>query len=183
MGVGAAPWGLLKLEFRSFKPCSRQTKQTNAQALKTSSKTNAREYATANIKTLATTTWKWCQYCKSSRRCRRQDTTKISKNPHWHAIFCNFSLSCSASVRLHVEVRHGYDRTRGVGAAPRRRRSNEAIWQKILVPRIAYWSRDEKKLLNESPKKTMITYIFIFISMRPAFDPTQARLRSRQSTH
>ena len=36
-------------------------------------------------------------------------------------------LSRSASIRLHVEVRNGYGRARGVGAAPRRRRSNEAI--------------------------------------------------------
>ena len=76
--------------FRSLKPCRRQAKQTNAQALQTSSKTNAREYATAKFKTLATTVWKWCQFCKSSRRCRRQDTTKISIIPPRHAIFLQF---------------------------------------------------------------------------------------------
>ena len=44
--------------FHSFMPCRRQAKQTNAQALQTSSKTNGREYATAKFKTLATTIWK-----------------------------------------------------------------------------------------------------------------------------
>ena len=38
--------------FHSFEPCRRQAKQTNAQALQTSSKANAREYATAKFKTL-----------------------------------------------------------------------------------------------------------------------------------
>ena len=36
-------------------------------------------------------------------------------------------LSRSASIRVHVEVRNGYGRARGVGAAPRSRRSYEAI--------------------------------------------------------
>ena len=42
----------------SFKLCRRQAKQTNAQALHTSSTTNAREYANAKFKTVATTVWK-----------------------------------------------------------------------------------------------------------------------------
>ena len=36
-------------------------------------------------------------------------------------------LSRSASIRILVDVRDGYGRARGIGAAPRRRRSNEAI--------------------------------------------------------
>ena len=36
-------------------------------------------------------------------------------------------LSRSPSIRVHVEVPNGYGRTRGVGAAPRRGRSNQAV--------------------------------------------------------
>ena len=36
-------------------------------------------------------------------------------------------LSRSASIRVHVDVRNGYGRARGVGAGPRGQRSNEAI--------------------------------------------------------
>ena len=53
--------------FHLFKPCRRQAKQTNAQDPQTSSKTNTREYA-AKFKTLATTVWKLCQFCKPSGR-------------------------------------------------------------------------------------------------------------------
>ena len=44
--------------FDSFKACRVQAKQTNAQALLTLSKTNAREYSIAKFKTVATTVWK-----------------------------------------------------------------------------------------------------------------------------
>ena len=47
-----------------------------------------------------------------------------------------YRLPRSASIRVRVEVRNEYDRARGVGAAPRRRRSNEAIWPRTPVPRI-----------------------------------------------
>ena len=38
-----------------------------------------------------------------------------------------WAFSPSALIRVHVEVRNGQGRVRGVGAAPRRWRSNEAI--------------------------------------------------------
>ena len=44
-----------------------------------------------------------------------------------YIFFRTSCLSGSASTRVHVEVGNGYGRVRGVGAAPRRRRSNEAI--------------------------------------------------------
>ena len=47
-------------------------------------------------------------------------------------------LSRSAHVPDPGQVRNGYDRVRGVRAAPRRRRSNEAILRRVPVPRIAY---------------------------------------------
>ena len=57
---------------------------------------------------------------------------------------------------------HG--RARGVGAAPRRRRSSEAIQLRILVPRIAYLGRDKKKLLTKSLKlKNDFIYIYVFL--------------------
>ena len=69
--------------------------------------------------------------------------------------FATSRLSRSTSVRFHVEVRNGHGRARGVGVAPRSRRSNEAIWPRIPVPRIAYWGRDEIK-----NKKRMIVHIY-----------------------
>ena len=42
-------------------------------------------------------------------------------------------LSRSASIRVHVEVRNGYGRARGVGAAPRRRRCWFMLAQKSDV--------------------------------------------------
>ena len=40
-------------------------------------------------------------------------------------------LSRSASIRIHVKVRNGFGRARGRGAAPPKRRSNEAIRTRI----------------------------------------------------
>ena len=77
--------------------------------------------------------------CQDPRRVRAytaQNTTKKKRTSR---------LSRSASIRFHVEVWNGYGRARGVGVVPRRRRSNEAIWPRIPVPRIAYWGRDERK--------------------------------------
>ena len=71
----------------------------------------------------------------------------------------------SAHVPDPGQVRNGYGRARGVWAAPRRRRSNEAIWPRIIVPRIAYWGRDGKKLLTEAPpEKWLCIFIYIYYS-------------------
>ena len=82
------------------------------------------------------------------------------------SIFATSRLSRSASVRVHVDVRNGHGRARGVGAAPRRQRSNEAIRPRIPVPRIAHLDRDKKNLLTKSlnPKNEFI-YIYICISV------------------
>ena len=58
--------------------------------------------------------------CKDPRIARAFTAQNEKKN-------CAYRLSRSASIRVHVEVWNGYGRARGVGAGPRRRRSNEAI--------------------------------------------------------
>ena len=50
---------------------------------------------TARFKTSATTVWKWCQFWKSSRRCRRQDTTEVSRLPPQNTTFLQL-LACLA---------------------------------------------------------------------------------------
>ena len=144
---------------QTLKPCRRQAKQTNAQALQPSSKTNAREYATAKFKALATTVWKRCIFCKSSRRCRRQYTTKISRIPPRHAIFLQL-LACLARHPSTFTSWYGTD-TAGRGAfepPPKTalHRSylteNSSSANRILRPR-------RKKFLTESTKKRMIIYI------------------------
>ena len=107
--------------------------------------------------------WKCCLliysfklYICQDPRTARAYTSKIQKKR-------TSRLSRSASIRVHVEVRNGYGGARGVRAAPRRRRSNEALWPRIPVRRIAYWGRDEKKLLAESPKKRMIVYCSLYM--------------------
>ena len=66
-------------------------------------------------------------------------------------------LFLSAYIRVHVEVRSGYGRVRGVGASPRRRRSNEAIRPRNSSLRIPYCGRDEK---NSHPnKKRMVRFV------------------------
>ena len=102
--------------------------------------------------------WKWCQFgnnvvpylfvqlytCQDPKNSSGVYRPKKKKNA---------LLACLAQRLSAVEVRNGYGRATGVGAAPRRRRSNEAIWSRIPVPRIVYWGRDEKKLLTEKPPK------------------------------
>ena len=94
--------------FHSIKPGRRQAKQTNAQALQTPSKTNAR-VCHRKFKTSATTVWKWCQFRKSSRRCRRWDTTKMSEFLLDMRYFCNFSL---VSLGIRPRSRRCAERTR-----------------------------------------------------------------------
>ena len=60
--------------------------------------------------------------------------------------FCNFfRLSRSASARVRVEVRDGYGRARGVRAAPRKRRSNEAIFDREFQFRESHTEAETKK--------------------------------------
>ena len=76
----------VKQNKQTLKPCRRQAKQT------------LESMPPQNLKTLQyqpTTAWKWCQFCKPSRRCRVQDTTKISGIPPRHAILLQL-LACLA---------------------------------------------------------------------------------------
>ena len=84
--------------------------------------------------------WKCCAvFFRSSSTCICQDprvaraysaqNTKKKSTPR---------LPCSASIRAHVEVRNGYGRARGVGAAPRSRRyltEDSGSVNRILRPR------------------------------------------------
>ena len=95
---------------------------TRAQALQTSSKTNAREYTTAKLKTLATTygleimpILEIFQTLQTLRYYRSRKITSSEYNS-----FATSPLSRSVSIRVHVEVPNGEGRARGVGAAPRR---------------------------------------------------------------
>ena len=74
-------------------------------------------------------------------------------------LFRNFSL---VSLGIRPRSRRDAERIRqgeGRFSRPPKTRSNEAIWQRIPVTRIAYWDRDEKKVLTESPKKNDHTYV------------------------
>ena len=111
--------------FHSFTPRRRQAKQTNAQALQTSRKTNksmppqnSKLYYRLEMMPIL----EIIQALQTSRYNRSLKVTSSKYN-----IFATSRLSRSSSVRVHVEVRNGYGRARGVGAAPRKRRSNEAI--------------------------------------------------------
>ena len=79
-------------------------------------------------------------------------------------IFSTPRLCRSASVRVHVEVRNGYGRATGVWAASPWRRSNEANWPRIPVPRIAYWGRDKKNNCWDRMPEKLKGRIYIFIS-------------------
>ena len=83
------------------------------------------------------------QYTKKKRACR---------------------LSRSASIRVHVDVRNGYRRVRGVGAAPR---SNEAIWPRIPVPRIAYDSC-RRHMRSKVAQKNGFKPIYVRLTCRPS---------------
>ena len=58
---------------------------------------------------------------------------------------------------------YGHGRTSGVGAAPPSRRSNEAIWPRVPVPRIAYLGRDEKKTPDWIPEtQNDLIYMYMY---------------------
>ena len=59
-------------------------------------------------------------------------------------IFATSRSSRSAPVRVHVDVRNGHGRARGVGAAPRRRRSNQAVFDRELQFRESHASAETK---------------------------------------
>ena len=76
---------------------------TRAQALQTSSETNAREYTTAKIKSLATFyRLEFFQTLQTLRYNRRRKITSSKYN-----IFATSLLCRSASIRVHVEVPNG----------------------------------------------------------------------------
>ena len=103
-------------------------------------------------------------------------------------IFATSRLSHSASVRVHVDVRNGHGRARGVGAAPRRRRSDVAIRPRIPVPRIAYLGRDKKQLLTKSLKPNNdFIYSGVYVNKQNAWYSsgtfTNTDLDKKASTH
>ena len=108
--------------FYSFKLCRRQAKQSL-------------EGTTQKFETLATThRFEIMSFLDIITLCRRQDTTEGSRvPPSKYNILETSRSSRSAPNRVHVEVRHGQDRARSVRAAPRRRRSNEAIWPRNSI--------------------------------------------------
>ena len=75
-------------------------------------------------------------------------------------IFASSRLSRSASVRIHVDVRKGHGRARGVGAAPRRRRSNEAIFDREFQFRESHTPAETKKTPDQIPDTKEGFYIF-----------------------
>ena len=82
------------------------------------------------------------QTCRVNQNSRNSSSTC--------GIFATSRLSRSASVRVHVDVRNGHGRARGVVAAPRRRRSNKPIFDRefqFLSNRIL---RSRQKLLTKS---------------------------------
>ena len=124
--------------FYSFKLCRRQAKRTLESIPPENSKLLQlpfRNYVNfGNYHALQT-----------SRYNRRLESTSSK-----YSILAIFRLSRSAPIRVHVEVRNGHGKARGVAATPRRRRSNEAIGPRnssfenpILRPR-------RKKLLTKS---------------------------------
>ena len=146
----------------SFKPCRRQAKQTNAQALQTSSKTSAREYATAKLKTLATTVWEWCQVWKSSRRCRRQDTAKVPRLPSQNTIFLQL-LACLAQHPSAFTSRCGTGTAgRGAFEPPLEDGARTKLFGRGFQFRESHTEDETKKTPDRIPeKKSDQKYIFI----------------------
>ena len=104
--------------FHLFKPCRLRAKQTHAPALSPAdvkSKTNAREYAPAKFKTLATTVWKLCQFVNHPGAAEIQKQPQNLRNSSSTCgVFATSRLSRSASVPVHVDVRNGHGRARSV---------------------------------------------------------------------
>ena len=100
----------------SFKLCRRQAQQTL-------------ESTTPKFKTLATTVFFGNDVNFGNfhaLQTSRYNQTLESASSKYN-IFANSCLSRSAPIPDPGQVRNEYGRARGVGAAPRRRRSNEAI--------------------------------------------------------
>ena len=101
-------------------------------------------------------------YICQDPRIARAYTAQNTKQAHFSLV------SLSVYPRSRQCVRNGYGRARGVGAAPRRRRSNEAIWPKILVPRIAYSSSCRRYLRNMVERENGFEPIYIRLMCRPS---------------
>ena len=128
--------------FHSFKPCIRQAKQTNAQSLQTSSKTNAREYATTKFKTA---------FGNDANFVNHPGAANIEIQPNLRnssstcVFFSTSRSSRSASVRVHVDVQNGIGRAMGVGAALPSRRSTKLLDREFQFREShIYWGRDDK---------------------------------------
>ena len=122
--------------------------------------------------------WKWRQFgnfvpylfvqaldyiCQGPRTARAY-TPQIQKR--------SALIACLAQrIRVHVEVRNGHDRARGVWAAPQRRRSNEAIWPRIPVPRIAYSGRDKENSWPNPWHKEWRLPIYVWVSFHNVEGP------------
>ena len=127
----------------------------------TSSKTNAREYATQKFQTLATTVWKLCQFCKSSMRWRHTDKLKSPESLIDMRYFCNFSfflLGIRPNSRLFAErTRRGDGRwSRPLKSAQERCYStgNSSSANRILSPR-------RKKTPDRNPEtKNELIYVY-----------------------
>ena len=78
-------------------------------------------------------------------------------------IFATSRLSRSATVLVHVDVRNGHGRARGFGAAPRRRRSNEAMFDREFQFRESHTSAETKKTPDQIPDTKEGFYIDLYI--------------------
>ena len=76
-------------------------------------------------------------------------------------IFATSRLSRLASVRVHADVRNGHGRARGVGAVPRRRRSNEAIFDREFQFRESHTSAETKRTPDQIPDTKEGFYIYL----------------------
>ena len=90
-------------------------------------------------------------------------------------IFATSRFSRSASVRVHVDVRNGHGRAMGVGAAPRRRRLNEAIFDREFQFRESHTSADTKKTPNQIPDTKKNDFIYMYSSNPRAIFQTEVQ--------
>ena len=76
-------------------------------------------------------------------------------------------LSRSASIRVHVDGRNRHGRARGVGAAPRRRRSTK-LFDREFQFRESHTPPSDVFGLTRARKRTVLSYIYIRLTCRPS---------------
>ena len=77
--------------------------------------------------------------------------------------FCNFLLvSLGIRPRTRQYMRNGHGRARGVGAAPRRRRWNEAIFDREFQFRESHTSAETRKNPGQIPDTKEGFYIYLY---------------------